>query len=159
MKYLLALCLPLAVMACGDGVETDGDATVETITPAVTTNTMPTTSEPISPDTDMDAMGMTSANETMDAIRSAGGITNMAPATAVANIDNWIAKLDGMDGTSEVTDNLKELKMQLTSGNIDGAKVGQLLAALGEDTQELGRDNTAVSGLGQALASAGAQLN
>lgn len=104
-------------------------------------------------------LGMTSFNETNDAVRNAGGdLTALEPGAAVGVIDGWIAKLDGMDGTGEVTENLRELKAELTSGDIDGQEVGTLLNALGEDTRELGDGNMAAEQLANALAAAGQKL-
>ena len=103
--------------------------------------------------------GLTSFNETNDAIANAGGdLTALEPGAAVGVIDSWIAKLDGMDGTGEITENLAELKAELTDGDVDGAKVGTLLNALAEDTQEIAGDNVAANTLANSLAAAGEKL-
>ena len=103
--------------------------------------------------------GLTSFNETNDAIANAGGdLTALEPGAAVGVIDSWMAKLDGMDGTGEITENLAELKAELTDGDIDGAKVGTLLNALAEDTKEVAGDNVAASTLANSLAAAGEKL-
>ena len=102
---------------------------------------------------------LTSFNETNDAIASAGGdLTALEPAAALSTIDAWIAKLDGMDGTGEITENLKELKEELTEEEIDGAEVGTLLNALAEDTKEVAGDNVAANSLANSLAAAGEKL-
>ena len=102
---------------------------------------------------------MTSFNETNDAIANAGGdLTALEPTAAVSTIDAWIAKLDGMDGTGEITENLKELKEELTEEEIDGAEVGTLLNALAEDTKEVAGDNVAANSLASSLAAAGEKL-
>ena len=103
--------------------------------------------------------GLTSFNETNDAIANAGGdLTALEPGAAVGVIDSWMAKLDGMDGTGEITENLAELKAELTDGDIDGAKVGTLLNALAEDTKEVAGDNVAANSLASSLAAAGEKL-
>lgn len=112
----------------------------------------------LEPDGD-EALVMTSFNETNDAIAGVGGdITALEPGTAVGVIDAWIAKLDGMDGTGEITENLAELKEELTDGDIDGAEVGTLLNALAEDTKEIAGDNMAANSLANSLAAAGQKL-
>ncbi len=158
MKYLFALALPLAVMACGDSAttETVDDSTVETTTPGAATNSMP--EEPAPMEAPADDAGMTSANETLDAVRNAGGLTNLPPETAVGNIDAWISKLEGTPGTETIVSNLQELKTELSNPTIDGAAVGNLLTELGSETEAAGADNPAVTSLGQALSQAGSQL-
>ena len=102
---------------------------------------------------------MTSFNETNDAIAGAGGdLTALAPATALSVIDSWIAKLDGMDGTGEITENLAELKEELSEDDINGMEVGTLLNALAEDTKEIAGDNMAANTLANSLAAAGQKL-
>ncbi len=160
MKYLLALLLPLALTfaACG-GADSEMEEAAEELNEesyelgndvrdAATLN-----------DRDMNAVGMTSINETVTAVKNVGGdITALPPAAAVSNIDSWIAKLNGIDGTGEVVANLRELKMELSKGNIDGPKVGTLLNALAEDTREIAPNNMALKGLTSALSMGGQKL-
>lgn len=89
---------------------------------------------------------------TIDAVQSAGGdITALSPSTAVSNIDSWINELQDMDGTSEIVDNLKMLKTELTAGSIDGPKVSNLLSTLATQTREVGQGNAGLSTLATAL--------
>ena len=147
-----ALLFALTLTACTEGDTT----TVETTDPDVTT-VDPVT--PAMPDT-MAApmMDDVTAQGTLDAVQAAGGLTDLAPATAVANIDAWIAKLDGMDGTDGVVDGLQTLKTQLTTTPLDGNAIGQTLMSLGEQTTAVAGDDASLSQLGSALTSAGETL-
>ena len=159
MKYLLFLTLPLALAfaSCGDNdvanaVNESADA-VSNAGNAVADGAGDAMAKA------GDAMaGMTSINETVDAVRNAGGdITALSPDVAVGNIDSWIEKLNGVAGTGEVTENLKELKAELM-GDRDGQKIGTLLNALAEDSRELAPNNAAVAGLASALEAGGQKL-
>lgn len=162
MKYFLILMLPLALtlVSCGgnEAAEAVNEAT-ETVGD-VGNDIADGTRDMMNNDAVAGNAGMVSINETVDAVRNAGGdITAIPAGAAVANIDGWIAKLNGIDGTGEVTENLKELKEELTDADgIDGKEVGTLLKALAEDTRELGPDNMALSGLAKALEAGGNKL-
>ena len=120
---------------------------VEVVDPSMSTNSMP------------DDMGMVSINETVDAVNNAGGdITAINPTAAVGVIDGWIGKLGSMPGTESVVADLQSLKGELTSGNVDGAKVGTLLNKLGAETAAMAPDNQALAGLANALQAGGAKL-
>ncbi len=97
-------------------------------------------------------------NQTITAVTGAGGdLTAIPAATAVSNIDGWVQRLDGQEGTAEIVGNLNELKTALTNpAGIDGKNVGTLLNALGEDVNEL--NNAALSPLSSALTMAGQKL-
>lgn len=102
--------------------------------------------------------GMTSINETVSAVKNAGGdITALSPDVAVGNIDSWIGKLNGVDGSGEVVENLKDLKEELM-GDRDGQKIGTLLNALAEDSREMAPNNAALNGLASALEAGGKKL-
>jgi len=168
MKYLFFLLLPAALMvtACGESNEVSEAANEVSEAAKDVGNDIGNAADRAADgvrnmgnDAANAAAGMTSINETVDAVRNAGGdITALSPSAAVANIDSWIAKLSDMDGTEEVTENLRELKDELTDGDIDGSKVGTLLNALGEDTRELAPNNAALAGLASALEAGGAKL-
>lgn len=155
-KYLTLLLVPaaLAFVACGNNEATteveEMEAELEDVGNDV--GAMGTAA--------MDKMaGMTSINETVDAVRNAGGdITAIPAGAALANVDAWIAKLDGVDGAGEVRNGLKELREELTEGEIDGREVGTILNALAEDTRELAPNNAALAGLAQALEAGGQKL-
>ena len=165
MKFfpLIVALLAFGVTACGDA-KTDAEQAVGEASAAAEdlgNDIQDGTADMMDKANGMadEAAGMTSINETVSAVRNAGGdITALSPDVAVSNIDSWIAKLDGMDGTGEVVGNLKTLKAELTDGDIDGAKVGTILNALAEDTQELAPDNVALQGLSKALAAGGEKL-
>lgn len=161
MKYLTTLLLAasFALVACG-GAEAD----VENAANEVSTAANDVGNDISAGASDMmnkagGAMaGMTSINETVTAVKNAGGdITALSPDVAVGNIDSWISKLDGVAGTGEVTENLRELKAELM-GDRDGQKIGTLLNALAEDSRELAPNNAALGGLASALEAGGNKL-
>lgn len=148
-KYFFALLLPIALFSCknNEAEAVVEDVAVETTEAATEMNAMP----------EADA-AMVSINETMTAITNAGGLTSMSPDAAVAAIDGWASKLQGQPGAENIVANLNELKTQLTSGNINGAVVGDLLTKLGTETAALAPDNMALQGLATTLQQAGASL-
>ena len=145
-----ALLLAFTLTACTEADTT----TVETTEPDVTVV------DPVEPMETDDVMldDEVTAQSTLDAVTAAGGLTDLAPGAAVANIDAWIAKLDGMDGTSGVVDGLRTLKTQLTAETLDGNAIGETLMSLGEQTTAVAGDNEALGTLGGALTSAGETL-
>ena len=94
----------------------------------------------------------------MDAIRNVGGLTGLSPQAAVTNIDEWIVKLGGLDGTDDLVADLRMLKTELTGGDLDGGRIGGMLQEIGAETRRLAGDNQAVGGLGAALEEAGEQM-
>ena len=143
MKYLTLLLLAVGlVFSCGDSDKADMDGDDDTAT--MTTPDMADT--PVAP---------TAANpmisSTVDAVRSAGGDLTALPAgAAVSNIDGWISKLGSMDGTDAIVGDLRSLKAELTSGDIDGGKVSGILSSLADQTRSM---ESKAPGLG-AIASA-----
>ncbi len=97
-------------------------------------------------------------DQTMKAVKSnRNDLTAIPAASAVATIDDWLARLDGVDGMYEIREGLKELREDLTDEDgIDGKKVGTVLKALGEDVAEL--KNPALKPLSDALGAAGTKL-
>ena len=154
---LLAFALPLSIIlaACGGG-----DA--EPITEGETAGTVDLSNEGVNEEPTLgmgtDATGNITANETMDAIRGAGGLTGLTPQAAVTTIDEWIVKLGGLDGTDDLVADLRQLKTALSGGELDGARIGGLLQEIGSETRRLAAGNQAVGGLGEALESAGEQM-
>ena len=147
LQFLLLLPLAIAFASCGeekphadtDDMDMDGDEVV------------------------VDASGTDAANmgyfqETISAVTGAGGdLTAIPPAAAVANIDGWISRLDGMDGTYEIVEGLKNLREELTDEDgIDGQAVGTALNELGEDVGE--KNMAALAPLANALTAAGQKL-
>ena len=144
---LLALAFSLG--ACATDTDVDTATTVDE--PVVTDV------EPIQPAAPaVDVQGTISALE--------GGITNLAPAAALDNINGWIAQLDGMDGADEIVENLRELREALGDTPLDGEYIGELLSELGEDTSEVagtvtGAQRDGLMRLGELLSTAGASLD
>lgn len=148
-KYLFALLLPLALIACKNNeAEAVVEEAIETTESTVDVNAMP----------EADA-SMVSINETMTAITNAGGLTSMSPDAAVAAIDGWTSKLQGQAGAENIVANLNALKTELTAGSINGAAVGEILVKLGTETASVAPDNMALQGLATTLQQAGASLS
>lgn len=95
---------------------------------------------------------------TLAAAQNAGGLTRLAPNVAVQNIDGWIARLQGMDGTGPIVSNLRTLKSQLQAPTLDGMAIGRTLSQLGEQTTTVAAGNGDLRQLGQALSQAGSML-
>ena len=148
MKYAFYLTLPLfALASCGGSSETEVlEDDVEVVETAPEVSALPATPG-------------VSLNETVDAVNSAGGITNLDPTVATGVIDGWIAKLSSTPGTSGITGDLQTLKSELTSGNIDGSRVGALLTKLGNESRALAPDNAALGNLASALEAGGSKLS
>ena len=149
MKYALFLTLPLfALASCGGSSETEVMDTDGIEVPTVETPSV------------SDLGGdMVSVNETVDAVRQAGGdITAIDPAAATGVIDGWINKLGSVPGADGVVNNLQSLKGELTSGNIDGAKVGGILGQLASGTRSLAPNNPALGQLANALEAGATKL-
>lgn len=96
--------------------------------------------------------------DVLSAIESAGGLTKLAPATAVSVIDGFANALSQRAGSEAITGELASLKSELTSGNIDGGKVGRLLQSLGQRTTAAAGGEGNYATLGNALAQAGEGL-
>ncbi len=105
----------------------------------------------------MTAMG--ALTSTVKSVKDAGGITKLSPDAAVSNVEGWIGTLSGMEGTDGIVGNLKMLKTELSSGNINGATVGPILIKLADETQKMGKGNVAVNGLASALRAGGEKLS
>lgn len=95
---------------------------------------------------------------TVAAVEEAGGLTALAPATAVENIDGWIAKLEGVEGGAEIRGMLETLKGQLTAETVDGAAVAETLTRLSAATENAGAGDADLEALAGALESAAMDL-
>ena len=102
-----------------------------------------------------DAAPTVTADATLEAASSAGGLTSLAPGAAVENIDAWIATLDGNAAAAPVVANLRTLREQLTASPLDGAAIGATLVELGEGTMAAADGDGALEQLGEALQNAG----
>ncbi|MBC8160032.1 MAG: hypothetical protein H7Z42_02345 [Roseiflexaceae bacterium] len=104
--------------------------------------------------------GSSDLDDTIGALQ--GGLTSISPTAAVSNIDGWQQKLSGL-GLTDVASDLGELKGLLTSGNLDGKKIGAVLTRLGEKTsasasQAPAADMPKLQQLGSMLSGAGKTL-
>ena len=156
MKYLLslfALALLLPLAACEseptDTTVVDDEATVVT---------EPVVDDPMVSDDMMADTTEVTAQATLDAVESAGGLTQLDPGAAVANIDGWISQLEGNADAAPVVENLRTLRTQLTTTPLDGAAIGSTLQTLGEQTTAAAGGDAALGQLGSALSSAGDML-
>lgn len=105
-----------------------------------------------------DTTAAVSAQGTLDAVQSAGGLTNLAPSAALSNIDGWISQLEGNADAAPVVENLRTLRSQLQEDPLNGSAIGQTLVTLGEQTTAAAAGDTALEQLGEALTSAGQGL-
>lgn len=147
MKYLTLLAFALILFACGETTNTTTETPDMDMpeTPRVETPDMPQ-ADPL-------------VKNTIDAVQAKeGDITALDPGTAVSNIDSWIVKLGGMDGTSGMVSDLESLKMELSSGNIDGGKVSGILSSLASQTRDMGNGNPMLGTLASALDAGAAKL-
>lgn len=98
------------------------------------------------------------ASGTVAAVEEAGGLLALEPTTAVANIEGWIAKLDGVEGGADIQDMLKTLKEQLTAETIDGSAVAETLTGLSAATEMAGTGDADLEALAGALEDAAMKL-
>ena len=155
--FLLAVALILPLAACAD-VETAGDDVV-TDDAIVVDDTDDLDMDDDMMDDDMMMADPVTAQATLDAV-PAEGLTAMAPAAAIANIDNWIGQLDGaeFENADEIREGLMTLKDQLQTTPLDGSAIGATLTNLGTWTVQSAGADAALTNLGQALESAGQSL-
>ncbi|MEM0963140.1 MAG: hypothetical protein AAGK21_11470 [Bacteroidota bacterium] len=165
--FALALALPLAGCATDEAETTDTEAEtsdVEMVDDAMTDDAAD--GEMADGEMSDDAMADDATGEepavtaqgTLDAVQSAGGLTSLAPAAAVQNIDGWIAQLEGNPDFAPTVDALNTLKGQLQAETLDGAAIGGTLQTLGQQTTDAAGDDAALGQLGAALTAAGDQL-
>ena len=108
-------------------------------------------------------MQMTTPEETLTAVESAGGLLKLSPDAAVSNIDKWIGSLTAhpyVDDSDDIVEDLNKLKMLLMQSPIDGEEVGEVLDELSDETEEAADDanSTSVRMLAQALEAAAEAL-
>ncbi|WP_143537759.1 hypothetical protein [Rubrivirga marina] len=148
--FLLALALPLAACESEPEVAETDTTIVETPDPIV--------DEPMMDDTTMDDAPEVTPQATVDAVTEAGGLTSLAPAAAVSNIDAWIDRLEGNPDFAPVVADLETLRSQLQASPIDGAAVGATLQSLGQATTAAAAGDGALETLGTTLTDAGNSL-
>ena len=155
--------LAFGLSACADAPDdvdvavTTADDRMSADAPAGDPMTDPTVGAAATADTSV------TAQSTVDAATASGGVTSIPAAAALANINGWIAKLEGNADAAPVVANLRTLRDQLSATPIDGAAVGQTLTELGEQTTAAaagaGDQQASLEALGGALSEAGAALS
>ena len=110
---------------------------------------------------------MTQQTSDLDTTISAlqGGLTAVNPNTAVSVISNWQQQLtaSGDSSLQSISDDLDELKTELTSGSLDGKAIGAILKRLGSKTTSAassanGQVASKLETLGKLLSGAGNSL-
>ncbi|PAP78566.1 hypothetical protein BSZ37_20115 [Rubrivirga marina] len=142
--------MPLAACESEPEVAETDTTIVETPDPIV--------DEPMMDDTTMDDAPEVTPQATVDAVTEAGGLTSLAPAAAVSNIDAWIDRLEGNPDFAPVVADLETLRSQLQASPIDGAAVGATLQSLGQATTAAAAGDGALETLGTTLTDAGNSL-
>lgn len=156
LTLLMAFGLMFTFTACE--TETAGEEVME--------ETMDDEIAPINPDISTYDGPAPTVRGTIDAL--SGGLTTLPAATALQNIEGWIAELEPMDfeGSEEITDNLEELASELRENEVsdlDGDDIAERLERLGELTTAAAVGAAGTAGdelreLGSMLSSAGAGL-
>ena len=157
LPFLLALFLVVPFAACESEPDVDDTDTVvvDPVDDPMTTDPMagdPMANDSMMTDTEVTAQG------TVDAVTNAGGLTDLAPSAALANIDGWISQLEGNPDFAPVVSDLETLRGQLQASPIDGAAVGATLQSLGEATTAAAAGDGALETLGSTLTDAGNRL-
>ena len=106
----------------------------------------------------MSSADLTNPNKVVETATSYGGLTKIPANVATQVIDGYISKLSAMPNTGALVTDLRMVKTQLNSANIDGAKVGEALTRLGMQTQALASGDAAYKSLGMALEQSGKML-
>lgn len=141
MKYLILIFLATFVLfSCGGSSEPAAEMTTEPVE----------VEAPAPPPETVEVPSMLTA--TLNAVKSVGGdITALPAKAAVANIEGWMTKLESMDGTDAIVANLNSLKTELSSGDIDGSAVSEILSKLAIQTKELAGNSTELQAVAGAL--------
>ena len=67
-----------------------------------------------------------------------GDVTSISPTDGISLIDSWISFLKSADqSANSLVDGLIELRTELQSGNLDGARIQQILSSLSQQTTQL----------------------
>lgn len=93
-----------------------------------------------------------------------GDVTTVSPMDGISLIDNWISALrSGDESTNPIASSLSELKLQLQSGNPNGAQIQGTLEDLADQTKQMadstdGAQQSALNELASSLRSFSQQL-
>ena len=144
MKYFtLTFCMLLFVACAGNNDATTGDENrVE------------------SEDLDMtDPHPTATVASTLEAAERHGGDLTAIPLDmATENIDIWINRLRGKDGTEAVIRDLESLRSTLSGSTIDRAAVSALLRSLAEETRKVAGGREDAGRLVEALEAGASRL-
>ena len=90
-----------------------------------------------------------------------GGLTDVDPGAALANIQSWQTQLEGSDDETLqiIAGQLDELQTALSADSIDTDSVSTLLVDMGENTVAAAGDDAQITALGTLLSNAGASLS
>lgn len=105
------------------------------------------------------------ASGSIDSLASSvkNSLTSMDPKAGASAISQVQSMLKSLPGTSAISDSLSSLHQQLTSGSPDGARVGQLLTQVSDQTRSVSSQAGPLSGtlsqLADGLATVGAKLS
>ncbi len=143
---LLMATLAIGLSACADETEDVDDLDLD---------------ETEQMEDDMDTMGTADVDVggTISALEA--GVYDMSIDAAVANIDGWIARMEGNPDLANITSNLEELRMELMAPQLDGPRVGELMMELGDQTMAAAEGSAMaeqLNELGDMLSQAGQQL-
>lgn len=90
--------------------------------------------------------------QTLKAIKDNNlSITSMSRDAATNNIDAWIAELEPLPGTTDITTELRGLKMELYRDEIDGSTIAGHLKNLAAQTEAVADGNVSLEALAYAL--------
>ena len=90
-----------------------------------------------------------------------GGLTDVDPGAALANIQSWQTQLEGSDDETlqTIAGQLGELQTALSADSIDTESVSTLLVDMGENTVAAAGGDAQITALGTLLSNAGVSLS
>ena len=152
MRFLFFLLLALVTYSCGDS------APETTATEAEQTEAAEEATEAMTARTE----GATFLNNTIQAVRDAGGDLTALPAeAAAANVNGWIGRLSRMEGTDEIVGNLSRLQTEFQIGEgeeLNGESISAILTELANNTRQLAGDTPGLETLADALEAGAVKL-
>ncbi|GAB4021806.1 hypothetical protein [Spirosoma koreense] len=66
-----------------------------------------------------------------------GDVTSISPTDGLSLVDSWVSFLDADESGKALVGELRELKAELQSGNLDGASIQQILKNLTAQTKQI----------------------
>ena len=98
------------------------------------------------------------AKSVLQTAADAGGLTQIAPTTALRIIDSYRSALAQRVGSEALVEDLDVVRAQLSGGRPDAKVVGEALERLGARTQAASAGDSSYELLGRALSEAGGKL-